>query len=404
MVRKNLNIIVIILLLPAFVLAQSTKEIKNKKNQLKSIQSEILSLERSLNSKSDVEKKTVTTLKLIDRQKILINRALKKLNKEEKAKEKEVVKLNKQLKKLDSKIKKLQNDYAAYIVWLYKQGKDSSIKLILKAHTINQALVRYKYLSSITDKNAKRLNELNLTVRKFKKVKDSAIRKKNELKNLTAQKNNEKKLLEKRKTEKENLIKDLKNDEHALAEEITKKRHNEILIKNLIADLIEKERIRKEKLHAERLEGKNVKMPAEYDYSKFKNFSQLEGKLNWPVESKDVVREFGENENKKLKTVTLNYGIDIKTKKSAEVHAVAEGIVSIIDWIPGYGSVVIVTHKNEFRTVYGHLTKIEVEEGNKVEAGDLLGYVNENLEGNILHFEIWNARNYQNPEDWLVKK
>ena len=157
-------------------------------------------------------------------------------------------------------------------------------------------------------------------------------------------------------------------------------------------------------MHAERLEGKNVKMPAEYDYSKFKNFSQLEGKLNWPVESKDVVREFGENENKKLKTVTLNYGIDIKTKKSAGVHAVAEGIVSIIDWIPGYGSVVIVTHKNEFRTVYGHLTKIEVEEGNKVEAGDLLGYVNENLEGNILHFEIWNARNYQNPKDWLVKK
>ncbi len=404
MVRKNLNIIAIILLLPAFVLAQSTKEIKNKKNQLKSIQSEISSLERSLNSKSDAEKKTVTTLKQIDRQKILINRALKKLNKKEKIKEKEVIKLDKQLKKLESKIKKLQKDYAAYIVWLYKQGEDSSIKLILKAHTINQALVRYKYLGSITDKNAKVLDELKLNIRDFQRVKVSAIQKKNELKNLVTQKNGEKKLLEKRKLEKENLIKDLKDDEQALTEEITKKRQNEILIKNLIADLIEKERVRKEELHAERLKGKNVKMPAEYDYSKFKNFSQLEGKLNWPVESKNIVREFGENENKKLKTVTLNYGIDIKTKKNAEVHSVAEGIVSIIDWIPGYGSVVIVTHKNEFRTVYGHLTKIEVEEGNKVEAGDLLGYVNENLEGNILHFEIWNARNYQNPEDWLVRK
>ena len=378
MVRKNLNIIAIILLLPAFVLAQSTKEIKNKKNQLKSIQSEISSLERSLNSKSDAEKKTVTTLKQIDRQKILINRALKKLNKKEKIKEKEVIKFDKQLKKLESKIKKLQKDYAAYIVWLYKQGEDSSIKLILKAHTINQALVRYKYLGSITDKNAKVLDELKLNIRDFQRVKVSAIQKKNELKNLVAQKNGEKKLLEKRKLEKENLIKDLKDDEQALTEEITKKRQNEILIKNLIADLIEKERVRKEELHAERLKGKNVKMPAEYDYSKFKNFSQLEGKLNWPVESKNIVREFGENENKKLKTVTLNYGIDIKTKKNAEVHSVAEGIVSIIDWIPGYGSVVIVTHKNEFRTVYGHLTKIEVEEGNKVEAGDLLGYVNEN--------------------------
>lgn len=402
MVRKNLNTIAIILLLPVFVFAQSSKEIKNKQNQLKSIQSEISSLEHTLNSKSDVEKKSITTLKQIDRQKILINRALKKLSRREKAKELEITKLDNQVKRLDNKIKKLQKDYASYIVWLYKQGEDSSVKLILKAHTINQALVRYKYLGSITDKNVKILDELKLNMQDFKKVKASAVQKKNELKNLVAQKTSEKSLLQKRKLEKESLIKDLKNDEQALAEEITKKRQNEILIKNLIANLIEKERIRKEKLHAERLKGKNVKMPAEYDYSKFKNFSQLEGKLNWPVESRNIVREFGENENKKLKTVTLNYGIDIKTKKNAEVRAVAEGIVSIIDWIPGYGSVLIVTHKNEFRTVYGHLTKIEAEEGDKVEAGDLLGYVNENLEGNILHFEIWNARNYQNPEDWLV--
>jgi len=34
----------------------------------------------------------------------------------------------------------------------------------------------------------------------------------------------------------------------------------------------------------------------------------------------------------------------------------------------------------------------------------LIGQVNDTLEGSILHFEIWNERNYQNPQEWLVKK
>ena len=100
----------------------------------------------------------------------------------------------------------------------------------------------------------------------------------------------------------------------------------------------------------------------------------------------------------------LNYGIDIETAKGAEVYAVAEGVVSAIDWIPGYGSVLIITHKGNYRSVYGHLTDISVDEGDIIFGGDKLGYVNERLEGNIIHFEIWNERNYQNPELWLTKK
>ncbi len=106
----------------------------------------------------------------------------------------------------------------------------------------------------------------------------------------------------------------------------------------------------------------------------------------------------------RLKLSHLNYGIDFEARGEKAVYAVAEGIVSAIEWIPGYGSVVIITHRDNFRTVYGHLSDINVLENNKVIAGDLIGKVNESLEGSILHFEIWNERNYQNPQEWLVKK
>jgi len=49
-------------------------------------------------------------------------------------------------------------------------------------------------------------------------------------------------------------------------------------------------------------------------------------------------------------------------------------------------------------------TDIKVREGDKVKGGDILGSISESLEGKILHFEIWNERNFQNPEVWLVRR
>ena len=126
--------------------------------------------------------------------------------------------------------------------------------------------------------------------------------------------------------------------------------------------------------------------------------------MNWPVRDGKVIRKFGKNKNSRLNTVTMNYGVDIRTNYQSDIFAVAEGVVSAIEWIPGFGSVVIITHKDNYRTVYGHIKDISVSEGDKINGGDVIGKVNESLEGNIIHFEIWNNRDNQNPEYWLAKK
>lgn len=100
----------------------------------------------------------------------------------------------------------------------------------------------------------------------------------------------------------------------------------------------------------------------------------------------------------------LNYGVDIAASKDVNVKAVSDGVVSAIDWIPGYGSVIIVTHKGDYRTVYSHLSEIYVNEGDKVKPGNIIAKVGDSIDGKVLHFEIWNSRENQNPEVWLVKK
>ena len=64
---------------------------------------------------------------------------------------------------------------------------------------------------------------------------------------------------------------------------------------------------------------------------------------------------------------------------------------------------VIVAHRDDYRTVYGHISDVTVEEGERINRGKVLGKVNSTLEGKLLHFEIWNDRNYQNPERWLIR-
>ena len=65
---------------------------------------------------------------------------------------------------------------------------------------------------------------------------------------------------------------------------------------------------------------------------------------------------------------------------------------------------IIITHKGGYRTVYSHLSDIYVKEGDIVKLGFVIGKVGESIEGNVLHFEIWNSREKQNPEVWLARR
>ena len=136
----------------------------------------------------------------------------------------------------------------------------------------------------------------------------------------------------------------------------------------------------------------------------FSSFQQLKGKLNWPVNNGKIIKKFGENRNLILNTITLNYGVDIKVASDLRVKTVANGIISAIEWIPGYGSIVIISHSDDHRTVYSHLEEIYVQEGDAVKAGQTIASIGESIEGHVLHFEIWNSRENQNPEIWLAKK
>ncbi len=83
-------------------------------------------------------------------------------------------------------------------------------------------------------------------------------------------------------------------------------------------------------------------------------------------------------------------GIDIAGGLGSPVYAVDEGYVSKSYYSDSYGHVVFLKHPNNLETVYAHLSKRNVQEGELVKKGDIIGEMGStgDSSGSHLHFEV----------------
>ena len=391
------------------------EDISKKKTQLKNLRDEITTLENEINKQSKKEKESYSAVENYNKQSYLLNKLISSLRNDEKKKQGEINTNQRKIKEIENQIELLQKNYSKYVTAIYKYGNMDELVAVFDSESFEQAALRIKYLQRFSDKRENDLKEFEESKEKLISLKIQLEKEKKEKALLAAEKEKEESGLKVKLKEKQKILKSIRSDKSELKKELLAKRKAEEQIKNLIARLIEEDERKKEEERLAKLIEKNEKglvnenpVNPGYDVdlstAGFETFSALKGRLTWPVTGGKVIGKFGENRNQKLNTVTINYGVDIKASGDLSVKCVAGGVVSVIDYIPGYGSVIIVTHKGGYRTVYSHLSEIYVNEGDKVRAGSLLAKVGESLEGNILHFEIWNLRNNQNPERWLAKR
>ncbi len=111
-------------------------------------------------------------------------------------------------------------------------------------------------------------------------------------------------------------------------------------------------------------------------------------------------------------------GVEFVNKFGTPVYAAGEGTVVFAGpdrnpvYMPFpnlYGNLVVIEHENNLYTLYGHLSKILVQQGQKVSAGDQIGEVGESgvAIGPHLHFEVRRGNvedvtSTENPELWLA--
>lgn len=98
-------------------------------------------------------------------------------------------------------------------------------------------------------------------------------------------------------------------------------------------------------------------------------------------------------------------GIDLTCPKGTSIIAPGEGVVvSVNGHGRGYGNHVVVSHGYGYETLYAHMSKISVHEGQKVERGTVLGQVGETgfATAPHLHYEVHIDGQPVNPIDFIM--
>jgi murein DD-endopeptidase MepM/ murein hydrolase activator NlpD len=100
-----------------------------------------------------------------------------------------------------------------------------------------------------------------------------------------------------------------------------------------------------------------------------------------------------------LKIVRPHLGIDYGAPVGTPVMAAADGVVTAAGWSGGFGKTVRVRHANGIETLYGHLSRIGVRAGQRVQQGTSIGAVGATglASGPHLDYRMYRAGRAVNP-------
>jgi murein DD-endopeptidase MepM/ murein hydrolase activator NlpD len=122
----------------------------------------------------------------------------------------------------------------------------------------------------------------------------------------------------------------------------------------------------------------------------------------WPVRGA-VNSEYGNRQSPWGENREFHSGIDIRADRGTPVYAPAAGTVMHAGPAQDYGTTIILDHGQDIRSLYGHLSKMNVQPGQRVERGTLLGYSGNTgrSSGPHLHYEIHVKGQAVNPRAYL---
>ena len=116
-----------------------------------------------------------------------------------------------------------------------------------------------------------------------------------------------------------------------------------------------------------------------------------------------ISSRYGYRKNPFSEAREFHGGIDFRGKVGTEVVTTADGVVDKAKYVKGYGKHVVIKHKKGYKTLYGHLSKIEVKKGQKVVAGEKIGEIGSTgrSTGPHLHYEIIRYGRRVNPSKYM---
>lgn len=312
--------------------------------------------------------------------------------------------------------------------WYRIKLKKATTNTILVNNTSNKLYQKKSYLEYLT-------NQIKVKLLAIQKAEEDIVRyvqrleeSKMEILALLEEKQDEKEKLAYKKSAAIKRVATLNKKEQILRAELKQKRRQKIQLSQKIEQIIKEQIAAAKKAARQQREAAAARRAAELARAKrstkqkdkqslsyqptlvpkeirsTNSFATKKGQLMSPIYQGRVVANFGKRRHPTLKDVYINNnGIDIKGQYNSIARNVYEGVVVSVFAVPGMNNAVMVKHGDYF-TTYSNIAQVYVKQGQAVKTGAQLGSIGRDTEngGHLLHFEIWNGKQKENPAHWLA--
>jgi murein DD-endopeptidase MepM/ murein hydrolase activator NlpD len=104
-----------------------------------------------------------------------------------------------------------------------------------------------------------------------------------------------------------------------------------------------------------------------------------------------IASGFGKRIDPIYKTYRVHFGLDFAAPSGTPIYATADGVVKVAGFnSDGYGNKVVIDHGFGYQTLYGHMVRVNVNPGQSVVRGSVIGYVGSTGKstGPHCHYEV----------------
>jgi len=353
-------VLILTLILSSFNIAKSGLDEERKKlaqyqAQLDEIKKNIVSVEKSSKEISSLVNSLNQELASLEKE---IAQTQEKIN----SLQNEITKKEKEIASKELEIEKRQAELESVLSLSYELSKISPVEILYEGkdpEAVSKRITYISYISNYTDQLMKQ-----------------AMKDKEELENYKAQ-------LSSTKKDYEAVLNEKKQQESILNEELDMKNRLLNTLKEKKTYLLYKQSELEEEI---KKEEELIQKLIEEERKK----GIYAGTFIWPVTG-PVTSEFGMRLHPILHIMRFHNGIDIAVPTGTPVKASASGTVIEVGYLEGYGNVVIISHGENFSTLYSHLQKAVVKVGQEVKQGQVIAYSDNTgmSTGPHLHFSIF---------------
>lgn len=395
MLLRKFNCFLIILLLYSFnqysQQSRSSLEKERDVNLVKIQEAETILKETEKSKNITVGKLNVINKQIRNRQSLISN-----LRSDIKVQSDEIILIRNLIMSLKRDLRILNNEYSDMIYSSYKSRSSlDKLTYIFSSKDYNQMFRRFNYIFQYSKFRKNQIIEINKVYEELEYQENNLSDINKKQKKLLDDELSENNKLQKLKGRQRKIISDLNKKQRNLRKQIAERKVALENLDKLIRDIIRRE---KEALLKNGDDDINLLEITE-------GFEANIGKFEWPVKSGFISNKFGEHPHPIIKNIKVkNDGIDIQTSKSSQVHAIYDGKVSTVAFIPGMNNVVIINH-GEYYTLYAKLKNLKVQKGDIISEKQVIADLVTNNDGiTQLQFQIWKNNIKLNPENWIIKK